>query len=129
MAAQQVVSLTLLLICSSLIILSDGFTSSSELNNDFSVPQKHNYDYECGNQNGKYLKSRILYYANSKVTFQLQLCGDIEYNPGLAKTNETEYIHPPISTPSNDSKCISYSRTELLQLNKYDQQTAPHLPN
>ena len=70
------------------------------------------------------MKCRILYYANSTSTFQLELCGDVEINPGPTKT-ETEPTHP---SNSNVSKPISYSRTELLQLNKYNHQTAPKLP-
>ncbi|XP_072033093.1 uncharacterized protein [Amphiura filiformis] len=124
MAAQQVFSLMFLLIFTTLINLSDDIQPKYELNN-VSVPQKY-YDCKC-NHNGKYMKSRILYYANSNVTFQLILCGDIENNPGPLKTNETESTHPPTTT--NDLKPISYSRTELLQLNKYDQQTVPHLPS
>ncbi len=129
MAAQQVVILTLLLIYSSLIHLSDA-VPNCELSN-ISVPQKY-YDCTYKYENGKYLKCRILYYANSNASFQLELlvCGDIEVNPGPT-TESDDFKHPPcISSTSNDFKpCkIYYSRNELLYLNKYDQQTAPHLP-
>ena len=122
MAAQQVICLSLLLMLCSLINLSDE-SSTCELNN-ISVLQEY-YGYEkCEYKSGKHLKCRILYYANSTSTFQLELCGDVEINPGPTKT-ETEPTHP---STSNVSKPISYSRTELLQLNKYNHQTAPKLP-
>ena len=41
-------------------------------------------------------KQSTFYYANYNVTFQLELCGDIENNPGPVKTIETEPTHPPI---------------------------------
>ena len=116
--------LSLLLMLCSLINLSDeSSTCELKLNNISVLHEYYGYD-KCEYKSGKHLKCRILYYANSTSTFQLELCGDVEINPGPTKT-ETEPIHP---SNSNVSKPISYSRTELLQLNKYNHQTAPKLP-
>ena len=76
MAAQQVICLSLLLMLCSLINLSDE-SSTCELNNISVLHEYYGYD-KCEYKSGKHLKCRILYYANSTSTFQLELCGDVE---------------------------------------------------
>ena len=75
----------------------------------------------------KRLKTRIQYYANSDSTFQLELCGDIECNPGPNNTDDNGSANQH-SITTNGTKRISYSKSDLITLNKYNNLTAPHLP-
>ena len=86
---------------SSLINLSDVLQ-----NCESNVSIAPHYDvckYE--HKTGKYKNSRITYYADSNATFQLELCGDIENNPGPVNTNP-EISHPLNTSNSNPSPIV-----------------------